>query len=57
MLGMTGPDNAFLAPDDALTDFDEAVDLTADEDDGPTAPPADDEADPPGAVGTEAAPG
>jgi hypothetical protein len=33
-----------------------AVDLTVEEDEGPTAPPADDEADPPGAVGTEAAP-
>ena len=54
---MTGPDDAFLAPDDALRDFDEAVDLTADEDEGPTAPPADDEADPPGAVDTEVAPG
>jgi hypothetical protein len=57
MSGMTGPDDAFLAPDDALRDFDEAVDLTADEDEGPTAPPADDEADPPGAVDTEVAPG
>ncbi len=53
---MTGPDDAFLAPDDALRDFDD-VDLTADEDEDATAPPADDEADPPGAVGTEAAPG
>jgi hypothetical protein len=51
---MTGPDDAFLAPDDAL--FDEPVDLTADEE-GSTALPADDEVDPPGAVGTEAAPG
>jgi hypothetical protein len=57
MSGMTGPDDAFLAPDEALRDFDEVVDLTTDEDEGPTAPPADDEADPPGAVGTEAAPG
>jgi hypothetical protein len=57
MSGMTGPDDAFLAPDDALRDFDEAVDLPADEDEGPTAPPADDGADPPGAVGTEVAPG
>jgi hypothetical protein len=56
MSGMTGPDDAFVAPDDALRDFDGAVDLTADKDEGPTAPPAD-EADPPGAVGTEAAPG
>jgi hypothetical protein len=57
MSSMTGPDDAFLAPDDALRDFDEDVDLTADQDEGPTAPPADDEADPPGAVGTEGAPG
>ncbi len=54
---MTGPDDAFLAPDDALRDFDEDIDLTADEAEGATAPPADDEADPPGAVGSEAAPG
>jgi hypothetical protein len=54
---MTGPDDAFLAPDDALQDFDETVDLTADDDEGSTALPADDEVDPPGAVGTEAAPG
>ena len=53
---MTGPDDAFLAPDDALRDFDEAVDLTADEDEGSTALPANDEADPPGAAGTDAAP-
>jgi hypothetical protein len=52
---MTGPDDAFLAPDDAL--FDEPVDLTTDEEEGSTALPADDEVDPPGAVGTEAAPG
>jgi hypothetical protein len=58
MSGMTGPDDAFLAPDDALRDFDEdAVDLMPDEDEGPTEFSADDEADPPGAVGTEAAPG
>jgi hypothetical protein len=57
MSGMTGPDDAFLAPDDALRDFDEDVDLTADEDEGPTAPSADDEADLPGAVGTEGASG
>jgi hypothetical protein len=57
MSGMTGPDDAFLAPDDALQDFDEADDLTTDEDESPTAPPADDEADPPGAVGTETAHG
>jgi len=57
MSGMTGPDDAFLAPDDALRDFDEAVDLRADEDEGPTAPPADDEADPPGAVGPDVARG
>jgi hypothetical protein len=54
---MTGPDDAFLAPDDALRDFDEAVDLRADEDEGTSAPPADDEADPPGAVGPDVAPG
>src|SRR4051794_8368939 len=58
MSGMTGPDDAFLTPDDALRDFDEdTVDLTPDEDDGPTESPADDEADPSGAAGTEAAPG
>jgi hypothetical protein len=57
MSGMTGPDDAFLAPDDALQDFDETVDLAADQDEGPTAPPADGDADPPGAVGTEVAPG
>jgi hypothetical protein len=55
---MTGPDDAFLAPDDALRDFDEdTADLAPDEDEGSTGAPADDEADPPGAVGTEAAPG
>jgi hypothetical protein len=55
---MTGPDDAFLAPDDALRDFDEdTADLAPDEDGGSTGAPADDEADPPGAVGTEAAPG
>src|SRR3954452_20587871 len=56
MSSMTGPADAFVAPDDALRDFDEAGDLTADKDEGPTAPPAD-AADPPGAVGPEAAPG
>ena len=54
---MTGPDDAFLAPDDALQDFDEADDPAADEDAGPTPSSADDGADPPGAVGTEVAPG
>jgi hypothetical protein len=57
MSGMTGPDDAFLAPDDALRGFDEdTVDLTPDEDEGPTEPPTD-EADPPGAVDTQARPG
>ncbi len=54
---MTGPDDAFLAPDDALQDFDEAADLAADQDEGRAAPRADDEADPPSAVGTEVTPG
>ena len=54
---MTGPDDAFLAPDDALMDFDETTELTAGQDEGPTAPPTDDESDPPGAGGTEVAPG
>ncbi|MFP5369324.1 MAG: hypothetical protein ACLGI3_01035 [Actinomycetes bacterium] len=53
---MTGPDDAFLAPDDALRDFDEVVDPSTGEDEGPTAPPADDETDPPDAVGTDVAP-
>jgi hypothetical protein len=57
MSGMTGPDDAFLAPDDALEDFDgNTVDPTPDEDEGPAEPPGD-EADPPGAVGSEAGPG
>ena len=55
---MTGPDDAFLAPDDALQDFDgDTVDLTSDDDETPTETPTDDEADPPGAVGTQARPG
>jgi|tagenome__1003787_1003787.scaffolds.fasta_scaffold19271169_1 hypothetical protein len=41
MSGMTGPDDAFLAPDDALRDLDEdTVDPTPDEDEArPNLPP------------------
>jgi len=46
---MTGPDDAFLAPDDALRDFDEDVDAGTD---GGAGPGADDAArpDPTGAA-------
>ena len=46
---MTGPDDAFLAPDDALRDFDEDVDADTD---GGAGPGADDAArpDPAGAA-------
>ena len=57
---MTGPDDAFLAPDEALPDFDEAVDVPRkadedeDEDEDTLTPRTDDQAPPPGA---EAEPG
>jgi hypothetical protein len=56
MATMTGPDDAFLAPDEALHDFDEAVDLPRkeDEDEDTITPRTDDQATPPGA---EAEPG
>jgi hypothetical protein len=59
MSAITGPDDACSAPDEALHDFDGAVDLPRDEDEDEDtiAPRTDDEATPPGAVGTEAEPG
>jgi hypothetical protein len=56
MATMTGPDDAFLAPDEALHDFDEAVDLPRKEDgdEDTITPRTDDQATPPGA---EAEPG
>jgi hypothetical protein len=55
MATMTGPDDAFLAPDEALHGFDEAVDLPRkedgdeDEDKDTITPRTDDQATPPGA--------
>ncbi len=51
---MTGPDDAFLAPEDALQDFDEDAGPGADDVERPAAAPGEDDVDRDGPTGSAA---